>query len=66
MEIFEQKDPLDKKRAKRNAYMICAIVAALNNASLYFKEKHCKNPNTQKSLDLHSKPKPKFNLFNIK
>jgi hypothetical protein len=63
MEIFEQKETLDKRTAKRNAFMICAIIAALNNASLYFKEQHCENPNKQKSLDLHSKPKPKFSLF---
>jgi hypothetical protein len=63
MDIFEQKDPLSKKRAKRDAFMICAIIAALNNASLHFKEQHCKNPNKQKSLDLHSKLKPPFSLF---
>eukprot|EP00550_Attheya_septentrionalis_P012347 CAMPEP_0198303920 /NCGR_PEP_ID=MMETSP1449-20131203/57131_1 /TAXON_ID=420275 /ORGANISM="Attheya septentrionalis, Strain CCMP2084" /LENGTH=394 /DNA_ID=CAMNT_0044006427 /DNA_START=502 /DNA_END=1686 /DNA_ORIENTATION=- len=63
MDIFEQKETLDKRTAKRDAFMICAIIAALNNASLYFKEQHCENPNKQKSLDLHSKPKPKLSLF---
>jgi hypothetical protein len=39
--------------AKREGFTVCAIIAALNEASLFYKKHHCDNGNTEKTLNLN-------------
>jgi hypothetical protein len=41
--------------AKREGFTVCAIIAALNEASLFYKEHHCDNGNMEKTLNLNPK-----------
>jgi hypothetical protein len=46
VEVWQDKT---RKRQYRNAYMICTLLEALHDASLYYKQKHCEHPNLEES-----------------
>lgn len=50
-----EKKEMTKDVAKRNAFMLCKFIPALNEASRFFKEHHCKNdpPNMEETLTFH-------------
>ena len=59
VEIWQDKT---RKQQYRNAYMICTLLQALHDASLYYKQKHCDNPNLEESwnyFDWKTKEKEK-------
>jgi len=47
-----KKRDISPQRAKREAYMICALTKALNDASTFFKGRHCIVPNLDTTLEL--------------
>jgi hypothetical protein len=46
VEVWQDKT---RKHQYRNAYMICTLLPALHDAALYYKKKHCDNPNFEET-----------------
>ena len=50
-----EKKEMTKDVAKRNAFMLCKFIPALNEAARFYKEHHCKDdpPNMEETLIFH-------------
>jgi hypothetical protein len=49
-----KRKSLDEKHAKREGFLVCGILAALNDASRFFKEHHCKGGNMEMTMNLQN------------
>jgi hypothetical protein len=47
---------ISKKQAKREAFMLCGLMNAVNGALEYFKRHACSTPNLNKSYMIHDDP----------
>jgi len=50
-----EKKPMAKELVKRNAFMLCRFIPALNEAARFYKAHHCVNdpPNMKETLIFH-------------
>ena len=51
-----EKKEMNKEVAKRNAFMLCKFIPALNEAARFYKEHHCQDdpPNMEETLIFHN------------
>jgi len=52
----EEREKISKKELKEEGFMICTILAALNDAARFFKDQQCDGGNLQESISLRGKP----------
>jgi len=48
----EARKELSEKERKREGFVVCTLLAALNDAAIYFKEQQCAAGNLQEGIDL--------------
>ena len=50
------KKMLMKQKIRREAFSLCFMIQSMNDASTFYKEKNCKKPNLDKTMELWKEP----------
>jgi hypothetical protein len=52
----DEQHPFSKQQAKREAFMLCGLMNAVNEALRYYKKQACETPNLNETYTIHDDP----------